>query len=123
MDGPWWTMVVVHKPPYDCGRYDGMPEVRDLWAPEFAHRADMVLSGHDHNYQRFAPLEGVTYVVSGGGGDSFYGLGDECTPETPARMAGNDNLHHFLAIRVSRTQMNVMAIGADGTVIDGFTIR
>ena len=117
-----WTIVIVHKPPYDCGKYDGTSEVRDEWVPEFRERADMVLSGHDHNYQRFAPLEGVTYVITGGGGDSFYGLDDECTPETPPRLAGNDSLHHFVVVRASQTKLDVLTIGADGSIIDRFAI-
>jgi hypothetical protein len=32
------------------------------------HDVDLVLAGHDPNYQRFAPRHGVTYVVDGGGG-------------------------------------------------------
>jgi predicted phosphodiesterase len=122
-EDPGWTVVVVHKPPYDCGRYEGTPEVRDRWAKMFPGRVDLVLSGHDHNYQRFAPHYGVTYIVTGGGGDSFYGLDDECTAETPARVAGNDTTHHFLALRASDRRLEVIAIGSDGSVIDRFGIR
>ena len=32
------------------------------------HHVDLVLSGHDHHYERFTPQNGVSYVVSGGGG-------------------------------------------------------
>lgn len=118
-----WKLVIVHKPPYDCGRYDGTPEVRNLWAPIFSRRVDLVLSGHDHNYQRFEALDDVTYVITGGGGDSLYGLSDECQSGTPARLAGNDSINHFLAIRASRDDLDVWAIGADGSVIDHFTIH
>ena len=36
----------------------------------------MVLSGHDHDYQRSEPIGGVTYVVSGAGGRT-RGTGEE----------------------------------------------
>ena len=117
-----WTVVVVHKPPYDCGKYDGTTEVREAWVPYLEGRADLVLSGHDHNYQRFAPLEGVTYVITGGGGDSFYGLSDECADGTPQRVAGNDTMHHFLAVRASLDALEVIAIATDGSVLDRFAI-
>lgn len=119
-----WTIVVVHKPPYACGRYDGTPEVEAAWAPLFArYGVDLVVSGHDHNYQRFAPLHGVTYVVTGGGGDSFYSLPDECAAGTPARVAANDTLHHFLVLRGSPQELSAIAIATDGTIVDRFLLR
>jgi len=35
---------------------------------------DLVLSGHNHNYQRFTPIDNVTYIVNGLGGTSQYDL-------------------------------------------------
>jgi 2',3'-cyclic-nucleotide 2'-phosphodiesterase (5'-nucleotidase family) len=31
------------------------------------HHVDLVLAGHDHHYERTHPIDGITYVVSGGG--------------------------------------------------------
>ena len=43
-------------------------EVREAWSPLFAEfDVPLVLAGHDHDYQRSRPQDGVTYVVSGGG--------------------------------------------------------
>jgi len=119
-----WKVVVVHTPPYDCGRYGGSEEVRSRWVPSFErNRVALVLSGHDHNYQRFVDLNGVTYVVAGGGGDALYELADECPVETPRLVAADDSRHHFLVVRGSRARLEVLAIGWDGTIIDRFTLR
>ena len=55
-------------PPYTCGGHSGNTHVVRDWVPLFErYGVQLVLSGHDHNYQRFAPRNGVTYVVHGGG--------------------------------------------------------
>jgi len=119
-----WKIVVVHKPPFDCARYRGEASLRDRYVPLFAETGvDLVLSGHDHNYQRFAPLDGVAYVVTGGGGDSLYGLSDVCLAETPSRAAGNDSIHHFLALEGTKSRLVGFAIGTDGSVLDRFVLE
>ena len=37
-----------------------------------APRVALVISGHDHYYERFRSANGVTYVVTGGGGYDLY---------------------------------------------------
>ena len=64
-----WKLVAFHHPAYTCGGYLGNPAVQRLWVPLFQrYDVDLALSGHDHNYQRFAARRGVRYVVHGGGG-------------------------------------------------------
>ena len=66
-----WRIVALHHPPYSAGYQGSNRTVRELFTPVFArYGVQLVLSGHDHDYQRSVPLAGVTYVVSGGGGGS-----------------------------------------------------
>ena len=45
----------MHHPAYSCGGYLGDARVRNRLVPVFEQReVDLVLAGHDHNYQRFA---------------------------------------------------------------------
>ncbi|TET96318.1 MAG: hypothetical protein E3J30_12025, partial [Anaerolineales bacterium] len=71
------NIVVFHIPPFTSGyhRDDGIP-IRQAWVPliEDANVA-LVLSGHDHNYERLE-LNGITYIVSGGGSNKLYGKQD-----------------------------------------------
>jgi alkaline phosphatase len=60
------------------------PELRDLWRDLYAAHADLVLAGHEHSYERFAPqdpdghldpVNGIREIVVGTGGRSHDPLG------------------------------------------------
>ena len=60
------------------------PELRDLWRDLYASHADLVLAGHEHSYERFAPQDpdghldpenGIREIVVGTGGRSHYPMG------------------------------------------------
>ncbi len=59
--------------------------MKPLWEALYAAGADVVLNGHDHNYQRFAPQDpegradpqrGIREFVVGTGGKSHYPIVD-----------------------------------------------
>lgn len=63
-----WKIVALHHPPYSAGYHGSSRAVRRAFSPLFErYGVQLVLSGHDHDYQRSKPVNGVTYVVSGGG--------------------------------------------------------
>lgn len=116
-----WKVVVFHQPAFSCARHDGDPRIVQRWVPVFEEfEVDLVLSGHDHNYQRFM-VGSTAYVVSGGGGGELYAL-DECPEGSPSRLAANDQAHHFLAVEASGTEMLIQAIDAQGRAIDSFSL-
>ena len=118
-----WKIVVFHQAAYSCSEHDGTPEVQSAWVPLFkVAGVDLVLNGHDHVYQRFAPKGPTTYVVTGGGGNRLYRL-DECPDDYPPRVAGDDDSHHFVAVSGSGGGIDVQAIASDGRVLDEFTIN
>jgi hypothetical protein len=77
----------------------GDQRVREDLEPVFVrHRVDVVFSGHDHVYERTAPItapiKGITYVVSGGGGRRLYPAGkDKWTASSVSK-------HHVVFVRV-----------------------
>lgn len=72
-----WKIVAVHEPPYSAGYQGPNLEVRDAFVPLFRrYGVQLVLSGHEHDYQRSTPIGGVTYVISGAGGRT-RGTGEE----------------------------------------------
>ena len=79
------TLAYFHHPLFSSGKYaPGIPEVKPLWEALYSAGADVVLNGHDHDYQRFAPQDpvgradpdrGVREFVVGTGGASHYAIG------------------------------------------------
>lgn len=113
-----WQIAVFHQPAYSCSRHDSTPTIVRNWVPVFeAYGVDLVLNGHDHNYQRFASRNGVTYVVAGGGGKGLYEI-DECGGGEPAMAAGNDEDHSFVTVEASDGHLRLTAIGATGEILD-----
>lgn len=112
------TIVVFHHPPYSCGSHGDTAEVLDEWVPRFDEDVMLVLTGHEHNYQRFE-TGGVTYVVTGGGGAGLTELA-ECPTDHPPRVAG-EAIHHFVVLELTRG-LTVTAIDAGGRVVDEFTL-
>jgi acid phosphatase type 7 len=76
------TLAYFHHPLFTSGRYrPGIERVEPLWEILYAAGVDVVLNGHDHNYQRFAPQDpggradpeaGIRQFVVGTGGRSLY---------------------------------------------------
>ena len=65
-----WLFVYFHIPPYTSSREepDIEQDVREALAPLFEqYGVDVVFTGHHHNYER-NEVNGVTYIVTGGGG-------------------------------------------------------
>lgn len=118
-----WRVAVVHQPPYTCGDHEGSEEIRDRWVPVLrAGGVDLVLSGHDHNYQRFPPIGDVTFVISGGGGQDLDEI-EDCPEGTPAPVAELDDRHHFLFVRATEERLRLRAVAVPGGVVDNVTLR
>jgi hypothetical protein len=114
--GPPVRVVVFHQPAWSCSRHGSTPAVDARWVPVLErHRVTLVLSGHDHNYQRFTSTHGVTYIVTGGGGAPLYPLASGCP--TPHRAAAASR-HHFTAVEATATHVTVTAVGEDDSVLD-----
>ena len=113
-------IVVLHHPPYTCGGHLGSAAVQRAWVPLFRrYGVRLVLSGHDHNYQRFA-RDGVTYVVDGGGGAGLYRL-RPCPSSYPRRIAARVG-NGFVHVTVEPDGFLVRVVALDGSTIDRFAV-
>ena len=76
------VLAYWHKPLYTSGRNPGEVSVRPLFDVLYKARAEVVLSGHNHNYERFAPQDadgqaraaGIRQFVVGTGGAPLEGF-------------------------------------------------
>ncbi|MCL4289342.1 MAG: metallophosphoesterase [Thermoleophilia bacterium] len=117
-----WKIAAFHHPPWACGGHSGHDEVEERWVPLFErYGVDLVLSGHDHSYQRFAARRGVTYVIHGGGGATLYPV-LFCRPGYP-RLLYRKADFGFLSIVARDTELRVAAIGLGGRRIDRVIVR
>ena len=113
---PLFTVAVFHQPVFSCGLHGRTPEVIEHWYPLLnSGQVSLVLTGHDHDYQRFLTAEGVTYIVTGGGGRELYPLIPLCKP--PEMRVGKVK-HHFTGIEVYSDRMALTAVAIDGSVLD-----
>ncbi|MBD8532859.1 metallophosphoesterase [Massilia sp. CFBP 13647] len=70
------TLAFWHHPLYSSGGHGSVPTMRAAWVLLQQAGAELVLSGHDHDYERFAPqdahgnadLRGLRQFVVGTGG-------------------------------------------------------
>jgi 3',5'-cyclic AMP phosphodiesterase CpdA len=116
-DAPW-KLVILHKPAYSSGKHGDTASVKEHFLPLFErHRVHLVLAGHDHNYERFHPIRGVTHVVTGGGGVGTRSVGS--SPET----AFAAEVIHFVYLEANGDTLTGWATDATGQVFDTFRIE
>jgi len=119
-----WKIAVIHRPLYSSSQVHRETDVREKLAPIFeAYGVNLVLSGHNHNYERTYPIRagaistlrdgGVVYIVTGGGGGQLYDF-DEEQWFTATRAVK----HHFVTLRVTDCMLFLTAIDKDGLVVD-----
>ena len=112
-----WKVVLLHHPLYSSGRHGSTYGARELLEPILRrHHVDLVLAGHDHDYERTHPLHGITHVVSGGG----------CKTTSVGRSdftAAAASILQFLLIDVVDDLLVGRCIAVDGAIADRFELR
>jgi hypothetical protein len=91
------TLAYWHHPLFTSGnKHGGDPDIRPFWDALYEHGADIVLSAHEHSYERFAPQDpsgsrdqrrGIRQFIVGTGGAELSGFGKP-EPNSEARIAG-----------------------------------
>jgi len=67
------VLAFWHHPRFSSGfhghqRSDRGRKTGALWRVLAEHRAELIVNGHDHHYERFAPVDGIRELVAGTGG-------------------------------------------------------
>jgi len=105
--GDKWRIAFFHHPLYSSGEHSR--EARDVIRPALEealvrNHVDLVLSGHEHLYERIAPQKGVRYFVSGGGGKTLYNFHKSDFDE-----AGVSE-HHFMVMEIAGDRLFFEAV-------------
>lgn len=113
-----WTVVYGHRPPFSSGEHGSSDDFQQWFVPILErHQVDLVLSGHDHDYERMTPQNGVHYVVTGGGGIGTRSVGSS------AFTAFSEAVLHFVFVTIEGDTLRLHAIDATGAEFDSLVIQ
>ena len=124
-----WKIVNHHRPIYSASTSHGSDLfLRAEWGPIFDQaQVDLVLNGHDHDYERTKPMRdnqvratpagGTIYIVSGGAGAELYEAGTDFWTHV------SSSIHSGATLRIRRELMEVNAFDETGAAVDSFTIN
>lgn len=120
------SIIATHHPRFSSGGEHGSAAfMKPFWQIAYRNHVDIALSGHDHNYERFAPMDpsgvrvstGIRQFVSGAGGKSHYAMG--------ARVPGSQKFlaspFGVLKLTLRPTNYSWQFIGTGGRVLDSGT--
>jgi hypothetical protein len=117
------TLAYWHHPLFSSGQeHGGDAAMRPFWQALYDAGADVVLSAHEHHYERFAPQDpagtrdrkrGIRAFVVGTGGAEMYGFGRPL-PTSEARNAETLGVL-ALTLHPARYEWAFLAVGATRT--------
>ncbi|WP_164006703.1 metallophosphoesterase [Pyxidicoccus trucidator] len=125
-----WKVVFFHHPPWSSGEHGSQLSMRRNYAPLFEqYGVDLVLTGHDHNYERSKPMKGdavapsgtrgVPYVVVGSGGATLRTF----PASQPSWTAKRSNtVYGFMDVVVDGGTLTAKLITSTGAVHDTLTL-
>ncbi len=114
-----WRIAVVHFGYRSAGPHGDNPRLLSGGVDRLLKdkKVDLVLSGHDHIYER-GEEKGMRYVVSGGGGAPLYRVKQ---PLASTRKV--ESTYHYVAFEVSEGAVKMVAKRVDGSLLDTCSFR
>jgi len=91
------TVAYWHHPRFSSGWHGSDRRLAMFWETLYSGGADLVLNGHDHDYERFRPMNpagvedsarGIVEIVAGTGGGELRGLRDPFVANSASRVQG-----------------------------------
>jgi hypothetical protein len=114
-------VVMTHDGPFARGYHGGNVLARARYVPILSrHKIDLLVSGHDHIYQRGEHL-GVRYLVSGGGGAPLYAI--RCGVPGRPKCSVEDGMahvareHHYAVLTIGR-DLELCPRRPDGSLLE-----
>lgn len=110
--------MMLHFPPYSSGKHGSHMGVQKSIS-ELARRygVEVVIAGHDHNYERTKLIDGVTYIVSGSAGAPIR-------PVKPQWFTAEARTEpHYVLIDVERDRLVMRAVNLRGDTFDTAILR
>jgi len=116
-------LAYFHHPPWASVSSGGNSKVRTMWRVLARDGTDIVLNGHDHNYERFAPRGAEGKANTGGVRQFIVGTGGVPLNNLSAPYAGLsrrhlDGYHGVLRLALGRTWYRYRFVSSGGRVLD-----
>jgi hypothetical protein len=123
------TIAVYHHPYLSIGEEGGRPALSDIWSLLAQNQVDIVLNGHDHDYERWVPLndsgqpssDGMTQFIVGTGGHSLQPI-----ESSDSRVAYSNSTvptaYGALRLQLYPTVATYSFMSISGSVLDSGTI-
>jgi predicted phosphodiesterase len=117
-----WLIFAHHEPMYTFSNHGPWYEGRDVIQPMLEqYGVDLVLSGHNHCYERFQ-VNGIPYVVTGGGGAPLYSTGTGPDEEMDLVQSWGV-FNHYMRLEITPDKLTVTVIDTeDGSTFDLFEL-
>ena len=120
-----WKIAFFHHPLHTVGGYPASPGLREDFGRLFdKHGVQLIVSGHDHSYQRTLRIRNATrelsdtgsvQVISGGASNLFNG-------RTAPWNVRHTRINHYLRVEVEGDSLRVDAVNVEGVVFDSWRL-
>lgn len=110
-----FRIVYFHHPPFSSGQHGNNVDMQ--W-PFREWGANVILCGHEHNYERLVGEDGLTYIVNGLGGKDWREFA-AIVPESRLRFTGN---YGAMLVTSYADSLNLKFIAYPDSVKDDTTI-
>jgi len=110
--------MMLHYPPYSSGQHGSNDIVQEpVTNLSRQYGVELVIAGHDHNYERTKPIYGTTYLVSGSAGAPIR-------PVNPKWFTAEARTEpHYILVDVDGMRMTTRAINIRGDTFDSYVIE
>jgi 3',5'-cyclic AMP phosphodiesterase CpdA len=117
------AVALFHHPRFSSGEHGNDDAVAPFWDALYAAGADLVLNGHEHSYERFAPQDpaaraddarGIVEIIAGTGGAELRGFHD---PEPNSRVR-SAIAHGVISLALEASSWTWTFTSTDGSFSD-----
>jgi hypothetical protein len=119
--GSEWKIAFFHHPPYSSGETHGSNEtLRTQLEPRFVKAGvNVVLTGHEHFYERIKPQKGIAYFITG----SSAKLREGNITQTELTAKGFDAGYTFMVVEIVGNDLYYQAITDTGKTVDSGRVQ
>jgi hypothetical protein len=118
--GSDWKIAFFHHPLYASGQHGSDEILRQQLEPIFVrHRVNVVLTGHEHFYERIKPQKGIQHFVVGASAKLRRG---DINP-TGLTAFGYDSGYSFMLVEITGNEMHYQVITEKGQTVDAGVVR